>query len=79
MENKGRTAWGHSAAHITQAFKIRLAGAGAPASAMKFTAGYFVQFLKYQFRSPSSTLGFQTKLFFLNLVYFIAWLFLKTT
>jgi hypothetical protein len=36
--------------------------------------------LKYQFCSPnSSILSFETKLFFLNLVYFIAWLFSKTT
>jgi hypothetical protein len=55
---------------------------GAPAGATRFTASYFVSYLKYQFCSPSSTLSFQTNLFFLNLLYFIrfiAWLFSKTT
>jgi hypothetical protein len=64
---------------IKQGFQNKPAVAGAPAGATRFTAGYFVWYLKYQFCSPSSTLSFQTKLFFINLVYFIAWLFSKTT
>jgi hypothetical protein len=54
---------------LVQGFQNKPAAAGAPAGVMKFTAGYFVWYLKYQFCSPSSTLSFQTKLFFLNLVY----------
>jgi hypothetical protein len=62
-----------------QGFQNNPAPAGVPAGGTKFTAGYFVQFLNYQSCSPSSTLSFQTKLFFLNLVNFIAWLFSKMT
>jgi hypothetical protein len=57
---------------IQQGFQNNPAASGAPVDTMRFAAGFFVSYLKYQFCSPSSTLGFQTKLFLLNLVYVIA-------
>jgi hypothetical protein len=64
---------------LQQGLQNKQPAAGAPAGGTRFTAGYFVWYLKYQFCSPSLTLSFQTKLIFLNMVYFIAWLFLKMT
>jgi hypothetical protein len=44
----------HRTVCTMQGFQNNRAAAGAPAGGMRFTAGYFVQYLKHQFCSPSS-------------------------